>query len=83
MIGIPNLHSDVLVVLDCFVEWLLRPDAPDNIHFMLDQDYSRARYLLLFAGYAEPSTQPGKLSDRLMSLLEELAISKRFMHVRD
>ena len=53
MIGIPSLDSDVLVVLDCFVEGLVGPDEPDNIHFVLDDDYSWARYLLLFAGYAK------------------------------
>ena len=78
MIGIPHLDSDVLVVLDCFVEELVGPDPPENIHFVLDDDNSWARYLLLFAGYANPSAVPGRLSDKLMSLLEELATSKRF-----
>ena len=78
MIGIPQLNSDVFVVLDCFIEQLVEPDSPEDIHFVLDDDNSWARYLLLFAGYANPSAVPGRLSDRLMSLLEELAISKRF-----
>ena len=78
MIGIPQLNSDVFVVLDSFVEELVKPDPPENIHFVLDDDNSWARYLLLFAGYANPSAVPGRLSDRLMSLLEELATSKRF-----
>lgn len=79
MIGIPQLNSDVLVVLDCFVEGLVGPDSPEkNIPFILDDDNSWARYLLLFAGYANPSAVPGRLSDKLMSLLEELATSKRF-----
>jgi hypothetical protein len=78
MIGIPELESDVVLVLDCFVEELVGPDPPTNIHFVLDDDYSCARFLLLFAGYTEPSTLPGRLLDRLMSLLEELATSGRF-----
>ncbi len=78
MIGIPQLDSDVFVVLDCFVEGLVGSDTPENISFVLDDDNSWARYLLLFAGYAKPSTMPGRLSDKLMSLLEELATSKRF-----
>lgn len=78
MIGTPQLDSDVFVVLDCFVEELVGPDALEDIHFVLDDDYSWARYLLLFAGYTNPSAAPGRLSQKLMSLLEELAISKRF-----
>lgn len=78
MIAIPQLQSDVLVVLDCFVEGLAGPDVQENISFLLDDDDSWARYLLLFAGYTNPSTAPGRMSQKLMSLLEELAISKRF-----
>ena len=78
MIKIPQLHSDVLVVFDSFVKGLVEPDSLQNIKFLLDDDYSWARYLLLFAGYANPSAVPGRLSDKLMSLLEELATSKRF-----
>jgi hypothetical protein len=78
MIGIPELNSDVFIVLDCFVDGLAGPDSVENITFVLDDDNSWARYLLLFAGYTEPSTKPGKLSDKLMSLLEELATSRRF-----
>ena len=78
MINIPYLDSDVLIVLDCFVEELIRPDAPDNIPFVLDGDNSWARYLALFAGYTNPSTILGRLSKILMSLLEELATSRRF-----
>ncbi|KAL9582028.1 MAG: hypothetical protein Q9212_003544 [Teloschistes hypoglaucus] len=78
MIGIPQLESDVLVVLDCFVEGLVGPDVPEDMHFVSDDDYSWARYLLLFAGYTNPSATPGKMSQKLMSLLEGLATSKRF-----
>ncbi|KAI4250837.1 MAG: hypothetical protein LQ352_005227 [Teloschistes flavicans] len=78
MIGIPQLDSDALVVLDCFVEGLDGPDCPDDIHFLLDDDNSWARYLLLFAGYETPSAVPGRLSQKLMSLLEDLATSRRF-----
>lgn len=78
MIRIPQLDSDVLVVLDCFIKGLVGPDSPENIQFLLDDDNSWARYLLLFAGHANPSAVPGRLSDKLMSLLEELATSKRF-----
>ena len=78
MIGIPELESDVVLVLDCFVEDLVGPDPPTNIGFVLDDDNLWARFLLLFAGYTEPSTLPGRLSDKLMSLLEELATSGRF-----
>lgn len=78
MIGIPQLDSDIFVVLDCFVEGLVGPDAPENISFLLDDDNSWARYLLLFAGYANSSTVPGRLSEKLMSLFEDLATSRRF-----
>ena len=78
MVRIVQLSSDVLMVLDCFVERLVGPKAPDNITFSLDDDSSWARYLLLFAGYTNPSVVPGRLSDKLMSLLEELATSNRF-----
>lgn len=78
MIGIPQLNSDVLVVLDCFVEELVGPDPPEDIRFVLDDDNSWARYLLLFAGYTNPSAMPGRLSDKLMSLLGNLATSKIF-----
>ncbi|KAF7511421.1 hypothetical protein GJ744_004610 [Endocarpon pusillum] len=78
MIGIPQLDSDVFVALDCFVKELVGPDAPENIRFVLDDDNSWARYLLLFAGYAKPSTVPSRFSEKLISLLEELATSRRF-----
>ena len=77
MLAIPELKSDVFIVLDCFVEALVGPDALENISFLLDDDYSWARYLLLFAGYTSPSTRPGRLSHRLMTLLEKLATSRR------
>lgn len=82
MIGIPELESDVVLVLDCFVEDLVGPDPPTNIGFVLDDDNLWARFLLLFAGYTEPSTLPGRLSDKLMSLLEELATWGGSMHAR-
>ena len=78
MINFPQLDSDVLVVLDCFVEELVGPNPLENIDFLLETENSWARYLVLFAGYANHSAVPGKLSDRLMSLFEELAKSKRF-----
>jgi hypothetical protein len=78
MIGIPTLDSDLLVVLDCFFEGLVGPDAFDEIGILQGDEYSWARYLLLFAGYPTPSTMPGKLSGKLVSLLEELASSSRF-----
>ena len=40
MIGIPQLNSDVFIVLDCFVEELAGPEAPENISFLLDDDNS-------------------------------------------
>ncbi|KAL9586386.1 MAG: hypothetical protein Q9203_003878 [Teloschistes exilis] len=80
MIGLPQLGSDVLVVLDCFVKELVGPDAPKDIFFMEDYSYdnSWARYLVLFAGYTNPAAAPGRLSQKLMSLLEELATSNRY-----
>lgn len=60
------------------LDGLVGPDVPENISFLYDDDNSWARYLLVFASYAKPSTMPGRLSDKLMSLLEELATSKRF-----
>ena len=78
MLIFPQLESDVLVILDCFLEGLVAPEASDNITFLADDDNSWARYLVLFAGYSNPSTVPGRLSNKLMSLLEELATSGRF-----
>ena len=78
MIGIPQLNSDVFIVLDCFVEELAGPEAPENISFLLDDDNSWAHYLVLFAGYATPPTMSGRVSNKLISLLEELATSTRF-----
>ena len=80
MLGIPKLESDVFIVLDCFIQELARlnDDDPRDIPFVCDDDNSWARYLIVAAGYAEPSSMPGKLSEKLISLLEELAISKRF-----
>lgn len=66
------------MIFDCFVEQILEPNAPDDIHFVFDNDDSWARYLILFAGYSNPFTVPGALSNRLMSLLEELATSGKF-----
>ena len=68
MIGIPQLESDVLVVLDSYIEKLVGPDSIQNIQFLLDDDNDWARYLVLTAGYASPSAVPGRSSDRLMSL---------------
>ena len=78
MINFPQLDSDVFVVLNCFVEGLIGLDPSENIEFLLDDDNAWARYSLLFAGYTTPSAGAGKLSDKLMSLLEGLATSKRF-----
>lgn len=78
MIGIPQLNSDAFIVLDCFVEVLIDPNPPQNTSFLLEDDNSWARYLLLSAGYTNPSAEPGRLSDRLISLLKELATSNLF-----
>ena len=78
MIVFPQLESDTFIILDCFVESLSGSDDPKNISFLADDDNSWARYLVLFAGYSNSSTVPGKLSKELMTLLEELATSGRF-----
>ncbi|MCJ1436743.1 hypothetical protein MMC27_006125, partial [Xylographa pallens] len=54
MISMPQLDSDVLVVLDCFIEVLVGPNSPENIPFLYEDDNSWARYLILSAGYTNP-----------------------------
>ena len=71
MIHFPYLDSDVLVVLDCYVEEVAGTASLENITFLLDDDNSWARYLVLFAGYTNPSARPSKLSEILVSLLGE------------
>ncbi|KAK4946164.1 hypothetical protein LTR10_014675 [Elasticomyces elasticus] len=78
MLVFPQLSSDVFIVLDCFDEELAGPNDRANITFLLDDDYEWTRYLVLFAGYPEPPIVPGKLSNKLMSVLEELSSSNRF-----
>lgn len=79
MLGIPNLVSDVFIVLDCFVEGMVdTPIAPEDITFVIDDDYQWARYMIVLAGYRNPSTIPGKFSDGLMALLRDLATSGKF-----
>ena len=78
MIHFPYLDSDALVVLDCYVEEVAGTASLENITFLLDDDNSWARYLVLFAGYTNPSARPSKLSEILVSLLGDLGTSRRF-----
>jgi hypothetical protein len=80
MINFPSLGSDSFLILDCFVEDLTGSDTHDNIRFLFDNDNSWARYLVLFTGYPYPNpyTRPGILSEKLMTVLEDLAASRRF-----
>lgn len=78
MIGIPSLHSDAFLILDCFTEGLAESDHMEKVKFMLDDDYSWAQYAMVFAGYTQKSTPPGKLSEKLMSILEDLVRSNKF-----
>ena len=79
LIRIPNLISDVLLVLDCYIEDLSDINTDEKkISFLSDDDYLWARYAIIYAGYTQKSARPGKLSDHLTSVLEGLAHSDTF-----
>jgi hypothetical protein len=73
-IGIPNLTSDVLLILDCYIESV---SEEEQISYLYDDTHAWARYGIIFARYAQGSDRPGKLSEYLISILEDLAYSGR------
>ncbi|KAH0558451.1 hypothetical protein GP486_004897 [Trichoglossum hirsutum] len=78
VIGIPNLTSDVLLILDCYMEGLSGDNSGnERISYVFDDDYAWARYGIIFAGYTQKSIRPGKLADHLMSTLEDLTYSEQ------
>ncbi|KAI9766978.1 MAG: hypothetical protein M1839_004654 [Geoglossum umbratile] len=78
-IGIPNLASDVLIVLDCYVEGFSRGSAEEPISILFD-DPPWARYGIISAGYSHSSSGPGGFSGRFMSTLEDLAHSGQLVN---
>jgi hypothetical protein len=75
VIGIPNLTSDVLLVLDCYVEAFSKGDVEEPITHLFDDNYPWARYGIIAAGYTRKSDSLGGFSDCFMSTLEDLAHS--------
>ncbi len=80
VIGIPNLISDVLLVLDCYVEAFSRGDVEEPISHLSDDEYRWARYRIIAAGYIQNSVSPGRFSDYFMSTLEDLALSGQLVN---
>jgi hypothetical protein len=73
-IGIPSLKSDVLLVLDCYVDGFSRGGVEEPITF-LDFGSPWTRYGIIGAGYSHNSSGPGGFSNHFMSTLEDLARS--------
>jgi hypothetical protein len=79
LIAIPPLTSDLLVVLDCSMEDLSRVNADGNtMSFLTDDDYDWARYSIMFADYTQSEDTPGRLSEHLVPVLQDLAVSDTF-----
>jgi hypothetical protein len=72
VIGIPNPTSDVLLVLDYYVEAFSRGDVEKLITHLSDNEYRWARYGIIAAGYTQNSLSPGEFSDCFLSTLEDL-----------
>jgi hypothetical protein len=80
IIGIPNLTSDVLLVLDYYVEAFSRGVVEEPITHLSDDDYGWARYGIIAAGYTQNSASPGGLLDCFTSTLEDLAHSGQLVN---
>ena len=80
VIGIPNLTSDVLLVLDCYVEAFSRGDVEEPITHLFDDECRWARYGIIAAGYTQNSVSPGGFSDCFLSTLEDLALSGQLVN---
>ena len=78
-IGIPTLSSDALIVLDCYVNEFTRGDAEQPIS-ILDFGAPWTRYGIIAAGYSLSSSDPGRFSEHLMSILESLSSSGQFVN---
>jgi hypothetical protein len=59
VIGIPNLTSDVLLVLDCYVEAFSRGAVEEPITHLHRDDCPWARYGIIAAGYAPTQVVQG------------------------
>jgi len=77
VLGIPNLTSDVLLILDCYVETFA---AGETITHLSNDNCPWARCEIITAGYAQNSANPGRFSDRFMSTLEDLAHSRQLVN---
>jgi hypothetical protein len=80
VIGIPNLTSDVLLVLDCYVEAFSRGDVEEPITHLHDDEHHWARYGIIAAGYTQNSVSPGGFSDCFLTTLEDLALSGQLVN---
>jgi hypothetical protein len=80
MIGIPNLISDVLIVLDCYVDVFSEGSLEEPISILFDDNIPWTRYGIIGAGYSHSSSSPGEFSRRFMSTLEDLARSGQLVN---
>jgi hypothetical protein len=80
VIGIPNLTSDVLLVLDCYMEAFTGGGVEETITYLYGNDCPWARYGIIAAGYAQNSVGPGGFSGCFMSTLEDLAHSGQLVN---
>lgn len=71
-LGIPNLLSDVLVILDCYWAGLAEENS-EAIQYLQDNDW--ARYGILFAGYDDELYPLGRFSEYLIGVLQVLTQS--------
>ena len=79
LIGIPQLTSDVLLVLDSYLEGVSESTSEEKqITHLVDDDYAWARYAIIFADYTQRSSPAGGLSDHLVFVLKDLAQSDTF-----
>lgn len=81
VIGIPNLTSDVLLILDCYVEVLAEGSREPSLQYLFDDSIPWARYGILVAGYSSNSSHEGRFSSHFMSVLRDLAHSEPLANV--
>jgi hypothetical protein len=72
-LGIPNLVSDVLVILDCYWAGLFDDRNSSMSHLRGGHDW--ARYGVIFAGYTDETLPVGRFSEHFINALRHLAHS--------
>jgi hypothetical protein len=77
LITIPNLLSDVLLILDCHLPDLGAHEHSTTVTHLSDPEHEWARYSIFLAGYETQSTDLGSFSDHLMSVLEQYALAEQ------